>query len=618
MGLIRLVRRWMTVAVILLACTLPAVGDLEEGIGRVMAEAFIAQRGRMSQPIIDEWVATVGEDLLEYCPRRDLHYRFLVLDSPEANGFALPGGWVFVTAGLLESLQSEDELAAVLGHELAHLADRDFQRHVKRAALFYGLAELLRSNDRGDWVPLLQAVQLVNTLRHSRRQEAQADHVAATIAWRAGYDARAMTSFLGHQAAWSYLQTVFATHPHPAKRAERVETHVAELRADDPQGAVAIARSLAARGRLAAAARFLQEPLPGAEEQRRELLMHLRPPAPDGRAGPSRTVGLAPQARQELQAAADALARAREASEEARSRAWRRLKAMHRDADVNRALMVAQALDPEVRDVKYLALLAQAADLMLRAMRGGNLVARTLNMRETTLRRARRTASELAVMAVAAEDDATLAGAADETVTVGADPTAHAASVVEEAGRLAGAYHDAARMVAPILLELAAAGERDPLGKLVFSRFLVRQAQVTGLDERLDDLDARAEAAASEQWRCAVDTTRLALTAVGLQADPALREALTRITARRARAEPAEVQGAWREHGGLGEAAVALINQRLEPDPEVFGTDLRACYIMLRLNLVEGKEQVDWKAKNRKDNGREDTGAVRGAVGHPQ
>ncbi|MGC9316899.1 MAG: M48 family metalloprotease, partial [Armatimonadota bacterium] len=232
----------MMAAAILLACTLPAFGDLEDAIGRVMAEAFIAQRGRMSQPVIDEWLNAVGDDLLEHCPRHDLHYRFIVLDSPEANGFALPGGWIFVTAGLLETLQSEDELAAVLGHELAHLVDRDFQRHVKRAALFYGIAELLRGNHRGDWVPLLQGVQLVNTLRHSRRQEAQADHVGATIAWRAGYDAGAMDSFLGGEPAWSYLETVFATHPHPAKRAERIHRHLAELRADDPRGAIAIAR----------------------------------------------------------------------------------------------------------------------------------------------------------------------------------------------------------------------------------------------------------------------------------------------------------------------------------------------------------------------------------------
>ena len=66
--------------------------DLEQGIGDFLAQAFIAQRGRLSQPPIDEWIAGMGDELLEHTPRRDLRYRFIVLDSPEANGFALPGG----------------------------------------------------------------------------------------------------------------------------------------------------------------------------------------------------------------------------------------------------------------------------------------------------------------------------------------------------------------------------------------------------------------------------------------------------------------------------------------------------------------------------------------------
>ncbi|MGC9316900.1 MAG: hypothetical protein ACP5KN_02545, partial [Armatimonadota bacterium] len=374
----------------------------------------------------------------------------------------------------------------------------------------------------------------------------------------------------------------------------------------------------AERGRLAAAARLLEDPLPGAAEERRELLKLLHAPVTGDRAASSPAIGLPTETRERLQAAADSLSRGNETSEEFRSAAWRRLRAMHRDADVNRALLVAQALDPELRDPKYLALLAQAADLMLRAIRGGDLVGRTLNMRETTLSRTRQTASELAVITAVPEDETALAGAADETARLAAELATRPAGLAEEARRLAGGYHDAARMVAPVLLELAAAGEGDPLGRLVFSRFLVLQAQVTGLDERLDDLDAEAEAAAAQQWRSAVDATRLALTALGLQADRALREALVRITARRARVPPAEVERTWKECGRLGGAAVALVNQRLEADPGAFGTDVRASYVILRLNLVEGKEQAEWKAKRAKYGEREDTGAVRGAVGHPQ
>jgi predicted Zn-dependent protease len=219
----------------LLACLPPVSADLEEeieeGIGHWMAQAFIAQRGRLDQPPIEQWVSGLGNELLAHSPHRGLDYHFVVLDSPEVNGFALPGGWIFVTAGLLETMETEDELAAVMAHELGHIANRDFQRILLRTALWLGLTEVLRDNDRHDWVPVAQAGQLVETLSHSRTREAEADAEGARIAWTARYDPRAMSTFLGDEPRWSYLQTVFATHPHPDKRTRRLDEQFARLRA---------------------------------------------------------------------------------------------------------------------------------------------------------------------------------------------------------------------------------------------------------------------------------------------------------------------------------------------------------------------------------------------------
>ncbi|MGI5819396.1 MAG: M48 family metalloprotease [Armatimonadota bacterium] len=384
-------RCWRTLAMAaLIACARPAAADvtteIEKGIGRWMAQAFIAQRGRLDQPPIDDWITGLGRHLLEHTPRRSLEHRFIVLDSPEVNGFALPGGWVFVTAGLLETMNSEDELAAVMAHELGHVANRDFQRVLLRTALWLGLAEVLRSNDAGDWVPLVHGVQLVETLGHSRRREAQADATGARIAWGAGYDPRAMAAFLGDAPKWSYLQTVFSTHPHPARRSGRLDARFSELRAADPDGALALARSLIERGRGSAAAEVLADPLaPTHEDERAALLarLHERPAAPPEAHD---RITLSPEQAAAVVKAVSASRQARVDSKEAREAAWQRLRRLWDDRQVQQGLVVAQAVDPEPGNPGYLLLVAQSVNLLHRSMRGGNLVGRTLQMREEAAR----------------------------------------------------------------------------------------------------------------------------------------------------------------------------------------------------------------------------------------
>jgi len=614
--------RWLPPALSALALLLGtgATGsvetELEEGIGRWMAEVFIAQRGRLSQPPIDDWVVGLGRELVAHSPRRDLDYHFVVLDSPEANGFALPGGWVFVTAGLLESMRNEDELAAVMAHELAHLANRDFQRVAVRTAVFLGIAELLRREERTDLVPLVRAVQLVNSLHHSREREAQADRAGAGIAWAAGYDPIAMTSFLGDEPKWSYLQMVFATHPHPNRRSQWLRERVGQLRQDDPSGAARMAESLIDRGRCSAARRLLAEPLPGLEQERLRLLERAAQCAVPS--GESARGGLLPSASTDaVLAAGEALARARRRNEAARTKAWQRLRRLWRDHHINRALTVAQAYDPEIRDPAYLGLLAQAAHLMHRALRGGNLVARTLTMRSTTARGVTELAEELCRTRAAADDGPVLVRAAAELADA-ARRLERQASEVGDLSRLAREYHESGRLVAPLLIELALAGEGDPLGRLVFSRFMVIETQVRTLDRRIGDLDHKAETIAAGAWEESVRLRRLQLTVAGIAAGPSARRAMAALTSRRVCPDSDELLASWEELGGLGEAVLAAIRRGLEPDDARFSSDLRATQILMRIAFLRAKEQVAWGEKGNASSEGAGTVALRGAVGHPQ
>jgi len=619
-------RRWsvraLAVAAVALACVPVAMAgvetDVEEGIGRFLAEAFIAQRGRLSQPPIDGWITGMGAELVACCPRRDLDYHFIVLDSPEANGFALPGGWVFVTAGLLETVRSDDEVAAVMAHELGHLVDRDFQRIIARTLLWLGVAELVRDSGRDDLVPLVQGVQLVNTLRHSRRREAQADDVGCGIAWDAGYDPTALVEFLGSAPAWSYLETVFATHPHPDRRGGWIRERIATLRADDPAGALALARSLVRRGRCGAARRLLDETLPGDDAGRRALLeriAHLTATAPTDAAD---RLGLPDDALADLTSARSCLDGAASGGEATRAEAWRRLRRMWEDAEIERALVVAQAYDPELTDVGYLGLLAQTVDLMHRAVRGGNLVARTLSMRSSTANGLRTLAGDLSTAGTAPDGLPVLELTAQRAAALAAEVAESADQDIAGLARLAGDYCEAARLVAPLLLQLASAGEGDPMGRLVFSRFMIIQAQVTGLSSRIARLDADAEPLAACAWRAAIDLHVLRLNLTGAAARSHVRPALVRVIARRLRTSPGRLKAEWRARGGLGDAALVRLEESLEADGREFGSRLRAAQIIIRLSFCDAQEQVAVGPKENSTREGEDTVALRGTVGHPQ
>lgn len=592
--------------------------EIEQGIGNWMAEAFIAQRGRLNQPLVADWVSGLGNDLLDASHRRTLDYHFVVLDSPEANGFALPGGWVFVTAGLLETMDSEDELAAVLAHELGHIANRDFQRVLLRTALWLGLAEVLRDNERDDWVPLVQGAQLVETLSHSRRREAQADATGVRIAWEGGYDPRAMAAFLGDRPKWSYLETIFATHPHPQRRSERIDARLAVLRASDPSGALALARSLIERGRCEPAAELLAEPLPEQHEAERAALLerisdrrHPTDATDDG-------VGLRAEQLQSVTEANSAAEQARSSAKKPRDLAWKRLRRLWDDQQVGRALVVAQAVDPELNNVSYLLLLAQSVNLLHRAMRGANLVARTLHMRATNADELEALGNRLQGARVARLHVDALESLAGEVQAGAGKAASNYFAQTTQLARLAGEYHDSARLVAPLLIELALAGDGDPAGRLTFSRFMLIQARVRLLDDRLGHLDDATEALAGEAWRGNIGVHRLRLNLAGLEADESLRERLFAALARRSGGARESFADAWESGIAPGDRYLDVVRGSLRPRDDIFGDDLRSTQILIRIASIEVKEQVRWCAKEKGASEGAGTLAIRSAVRHPQ
>ena len=130
-------------AALIAACALNPVSDRREPallseadelrLGQENDAAVRKQYGVYANARLRAYVQLVGERLAANSHRPQLQYRFAVLDSPEVNAFALPGGYIYVTRGILAHLNSEAELAAVLGHEIGHVTARHAVRQYSAA-----------------------------------------------------------------------------------------------------------------------------------------------------------------------------------------------------------------------------------------------------------------------------------------------------------------------------------------------------------------------------------------------------------------------------------------------------------------------------------------------------
>lgn len=168
----------------------------ELAMGREAHDQVLKEYGRYQDPGLQNYVQQVGERLSARSHRANLVYRFTVLDSEEVNAFALPGGYIYITRGLMALLDSEAELAAVLGHEIGHVTARHSVRQYtaqQAAGIGYTVGAI--------FLPELRtaAVQNVYSLfggalirGYGRDHELEADGLGAEYLARSGYDPNAM------------------------------------------------------------------------------------------------------------------------------------------------------------------------------------------------------------------------------------------------------------------------------------------------------------------------------------------------------------------------------------------------------------------------------------------
>ena len=207
----------------------------EISIGRDMAARLLGAAPLVNNPGLQRYVNNVGRWLAAQSERPDLPWHFGVLEAPEVNAFAVPGGTIFVTKGLVQRMHSEAELAGVLAHEISHVLRKHHLKAVQKAAQTSlagdAMQFALKDQQPEAREKLIKLGNEVYTRGLDKSDELEADRVGIVIAARAGYDSYGLPTVLqtlqAMNAQDSALALMFKTHPSPSERltalAERMQ-----------------------------------------------------------------------------------------------------------------------------------------------------------------------------------------------------------------------------------------------------------------------------------------------------------------------------------------------------------------------------------------------------------
>jgi len=209
-------------------------------VGREQTGAVAAEMGVLDDPALEAYINGIGRKLLRGAPVRSYDYQFKIVDQTEPNAFALPGGFIYVTRGILAYLNSEAQLAGVVGHEIGHVTARHAAQQITKQALAQlGLAAgSIASPSVGQYANLASGALGVLFLKYSRDAERQADDLGLRYMERAGYDARALPGVFGmlgrvtSAAGGDRMPGWLATHPDPGDRRERITKELAAVPAE--------------------------------------------------------------------------------------------------------------------------------------------------------------------------------------------------------------------------------------------------------------------------------------------------------------------------------------------------------------------------------------------------
>ncbi len=197
----------------------------EKQIGQESDPQVLAEFGKYNDVTLQAYINEKGQEMAKISHRPDVGYTFQVISTPVVNAFAVPGGYIYFTRGIMAHFNNEAEFTGVLGHEIGHITARHANAQAKDQLLTQiGLIGLLIASPAAAQFAneLSQAAQLL-LLKYSRAHESQADELGVAYSTKIGYDAHQMANFfqtIGRisDVAGQRLPVFLSTHPDPGDR----------------------------------------------------------------------------------------------------------------------------------------------------------------------------------------------------------------------------------------------------------------------------------------------------------------------------------------------------------------------------------------------------------------
>lgn len=495
-------------ALFLFALARPAAADrldtaLEKIIGKPVAWALVNASGTDDDPLLANWVRSLGASVSAQAPRRDIAYSFRILGTQVGNAQALPGGYIFVTRGLLDDVESDDELAGILAHESAHVSKRHATQQIGENLLALVLIGQIKGRNATEWQTAAQIANALRTLGKSRAHESQADALGLEFAQRAGYDPRGLVRFferLDGGREPGRLAQYLATHPSPRRRLE-ASRRDPDVTQTDPARRAQTAAGYRARGYDGSARAALAG---------RDPLALPPPRAP---------VLLAPEP-----------AAARRALLDSVDNSLRRLRGTYRTGHIGGVLQQILLVNYEL-DARWIYVAARAYQIQTQTQ---DVYAQTLR----TLRTASPTYDALARSGVEAAAVATNEGAAGLAAEAARGQN-EVSAAVRRAGEVAGPLTRAQQATATVLADLNNRLYHPKSSGLVWARYGALEGLLRYAEAEL----GRADRASAEAWQtlsvARVRRYQARIAQLAPTSDPARRALWADLAARRLFGDPA-------------------------------------------------------------------------------
>jgi len=208
----------------------------EVEMGKGAAEQVAQTIGLYDNPAVQQYVEQLGKRIAAHSERPELPWSFKVVDDPVVNAFALPGGFIFITRGLMAHMNTEAQLVAVIGHEIGHVTAKHSVQQISRAqaAQMLLIGGMLASDTVAALGDVGMAGLSVLFLKYGRDAERQADDLGFKYSVNEGYDVREMPGVfatlkrVSEASGGERLPNWLSSHPSPDERIDRIQKKIAE------------------------------------------------------------------------------------------------------------------------------------------------------------------------------------------------------------------------------------------------------------------------------------------------------------------------------------------------------------------------------------------------------